>query len=239
MSTRAHKLHPLGRSGGARAPGTMSIRFAALGGVVYFGLILAFLSQFSGTPKATDSRQQVFNYVSVHHGDLQAAAVLMGFAMPAALVFLSGLFGALRQAEDGTARLALAALGGGIVAAAAGVTGALILGTTATRIADLGPASARAWWTMYLMSIGATLLGLVLVIGVTAIISLQRQLFARWFALASVVLALVSIAGAFTIGYATTATYVLSGVAIVLDSVWIFLVSVFLWRDPTLAVPRT
>jgi len=76
-------------------------------------------------------------------------------------------------------------------------------------------------------------------VGITAIISLRRQLFARWFALASVALTLLSIAGAFTIGYATTATYVLSGAAIVLDSVWIFLVSLFLWRDPTLALPST
>jgi len=152
---------------------------------------------------------------------------------------LSGLFRALRQAEDETARLAWAALGGGILAAAAGATGALILGTTATRIADMDPASAHVWWTMYLMSIGATLLGLLLPIGVTAVIGLQRRLFARWFALASVALALLSIAGAFTIGYATTATYVLSGAAIVLDSVWIFLVSLFLWRDPTMALPST
>jgi hypothetical protein len=239
MSTYAHKLHGLGRSPATRAPGAMSVRFAALGGVAYFGLILAFLSQLEGTPKATDSSRQVFNYLSAHHGGLQAAAVLIGFAMPAALLFLSGLFRALREAEGGTARLALAALGGGILAAAAGATGALILGTTAASINDLGPASAHVWWTMYLMSIGATLLGLLLAIGVTAIISLQRRLFARWFALASVALALLSIAGAFTIGYATTATYDLSGAAIVLDSIWIFLVSLFLWRDPTLALPGT
>jgi hypothetical protein len=87
MCTHAHKLHGVGRSSATRAPGAMSVRFAALGGVVYFGLIVAFLSQFSGTPKATDSRQQVFNYLSAHHGGLQAAAVLMGFAMPAGLLF--------------------------------------------------------------------------------------------------------------------------------------------------------
>ena len=239
MSTHTHKLHGLGRSSAARAPGAMSVRVAALGGAVYFGLILAFLSQFEGTPKATDSSQQVFDYLSAHHASLQAAAVLMGFAMPAGLVFLSGLFRALRQAEGGTARFSLAALGGGILAAAGGAIGALVLGTTAARIADLGPASAHVWWTMYLMSIGVILLGLLLAIGITAIISLRRQLFARWFALASVALTLLSIAGAFTIGYATTATYVLSGAAIVLDSIWIFLVSLFLWRDPTLALPRT
>lgn len=239
MSTHAHRLHRLGTSPATRAPGAMSVRFAALGGAVYFGLILAFTSQFSGSPKATDSRQQVFTYLSAHQGRMQAAALLMGFAMPAALLFLSGLFRALRQAEGGTARLALAALGGGILAAAAGATGALILGTTATRITDLGPASARVWWTMYLMSIGANLLGLLLMIAVTAIVSLQRQLFPRWFAVATIVLAMVSIAGAFTIGYATTATFVLSGAAILLDSIWIFLVSLLLWRNPALALPST
>lgn len=40
--------------------------------------------------------------------------------------------------------------------------------------------------------LGATLLGPLLLIGVTAIISLQKPLSARWFAVASVVLALVS-----------------------------------------------
>jgi hypothetical protein len=206
MSKHTHKLHRLGRSPEARAPRAMSVRVAALGGAVYFGLILAFLSQFQGTPKATDSPQQVFDYLSAHHGSLQAAAVLMGFAMPAGLLFLSGLFRALRQAEGGTAQFSPAALGGGILAAAGGAIGTLVLGTTAARIADLGPASAHVWWTMYLMSIGATLLGLLLAIGITAIISLRRQLFARWLALVSVALTLLSIAGASTIGYATTAT---------------------------------
>ena len=87
------------------------------------------------------------------------------------------------------------------------------------------------------MSFGATLLGLLLVIGATAIVSLETQLFSRWFAVTSVVLALLSIVGAFTIGYPTTGLQATAGVAVILDSVWIFLVSVFLWRDPELALP--
>jgi hypothetical protein len=91
-----------------------------------------------------------------------------------------------------------------VLAAASTVTGALIMGTTAARIADIGSAGARLWWTMYLMSIGATLLGLLLLVGATAVVSLETRLFPRWFTVASVVLALVSIVGAFTIGYPTT-----------------------------------
>jgi hypothetical protein len=60
--------------------------------------------------------------------------------------------------------------------------------------------------------------------------------FARWFAIASLILVLVSIAGAFAIGYASTALQAVAGVALLLDSGWIFAVSIFLFRDPTLAL---
>ena len=239
MSTHAHRIHALGSRPAVHIPGSVSVRLAALGGAVFFALFLAFGWLTSGTPSATDSARETFNYLSAHDGRLQLAAVLLGLAMPAALLFLSGLFRALREAEGGRAGLAVAALGGGVLAAASTVTGALILGATATRIADIGPASARLWWTMFLMSIGATLLGLLLLIGTTAIVSLESELFARWFAVASVVLALLSIVGAFTIGYATTGIQATAGIAVILDSVWILLVSFFLWRDPKVALPRT
>lgn len=91
---------------------------------------------------------------------------------------------------------------------------------------------------MFQMSFGATLLGLLLLIGATAIISFESQLFARWFAMASVVLTVLSIAGAFKIGYATTGIQATAGIAVILDSIWILLVSFFLWRDPEVALPR-
>jgi hypothetical protein len=156
--------------------------------------------------------------------------------MAAALLWLSGHFRALRRAEGGTPGIALIALGGGVLAAASTVTGALIEGVTAARIDDIGRTGAGVYWTMYLMSIGATLVGLLLVIGATAAICLRAQLFARWFAVASVVLALVSAAGAFTIGYNSDAIQVVAAIAILLDAVWIFLVSIFLWRDPAQAL---
>jgi len=238
MSTHAHTFRGVESKPTVHVPGSMSVRLAALGGAVFFALFLIFARLTSGTPSATDSRQDTFNYLSAHHGRLQLAAALIGLAMPAALLLVSGLFRALRKAEGGTAAFAVAALGGGVLAAASTAAGALIMGTTATRISDIGPAGARLWWTMYLMSLGATLLGLLLLIGATAVISLESQLFGRWFAVASVVLALVSIAGAFTIGYATTGIQDTAGIAVILDSVWIFLVSFFLWRNPKLALPE-
>ncbi|HEX4982473.1 MAG TPA: hypothetical protein VFV63_12270, partial [Ilumatobacteraceae bacterium] len=220
----------------AGVPGVMLARLAALGGAVFFVLVIINVSFRSGAPSATDSGQSVFDYVAQHHGRLQLGAVLTGLAMSAALLWVSGLFRALRRAEDGLPGLAVTALAGGILAAASTAMTALIQGTMATRIDDLGPAGVRVWWTMYLLSTGATLLGLLVLIGATAIVCLQRRLFETWFAVTSAVLALASVVGAFTIGYVTSGIQAVGGIAILLDSVWILLVSVRLWRTPELAV---
>ena len=128
-----------------------------------------------------------------------------------------------------------------MLAAASTVTGALIEGTTATRFADLGAAGTRTAWTMFLMSTGATLLGLVLLIAATAAVSARTHLCVRWFTLTSAVLVLVSLVGAFTIGYSSDAIQAVAGIAVLLDSVWILLVSLrHVSRPPTRsAIGRT
>jgi hypothetical protein len=94
----------------------------------------------------------------------------------------------------------------------------------------LGAGDARVFWTMFLLSTGATLLGLLLVIGAAAVVSLRTHLFPRWFTAASALLALVSVVGAFTIGYASDGVQVVAGVALLLDGIWIGIVSLYLWR---------
>ena len=211
------------------------VRAAAVGGAAFFALFIAFAALTSNSPAATGTRQEIFRYLVQHHDRLQLAASVYGLAMPAALLFLSGLFAALRRSEGGQPRLAVAALCGGVLAAAGTVTGALVLGATATRYLDLGPAGARVFWTMFLLSLGATLAGLALAIGLTAAIGLRTGTFPRWFAIASVVLALASGIGVFTIGYTAAGIQTVAGVAAVLDAVWILLVSLHLWRRPEVA----
>jgi hypothetical protein len=203
--------------------------------LVFFGLFIAFGSLTSNSPAATDTRQEIFTYLAQHHDRLQLAAGLYGLAMPAALLFLAGLYAALTSAEGGRPRVAVAALAGGVLAAAATVTGALVLGTTATRFLDLGPAGTRVFWTMFLLSIGATLAGEALMIGSTAAVGLRSATFARWFLIASAVLALASVVGVFTIGYTGAGIQAVAGVTAVLNAVWILLASLYLWRRPELA----
>jgi hypothetical protein len=209
---------------------------SALAGAIFFVLVVVQATLRSGTPSATDSGQGIVDYVTEHQGELQLGAALLGLAMAAALAWIPGLYATLRRAEGAKSGLAIAAVAGGAVAAASGAMTALIQGTIAVQIGDLDAASVQVWWTMWLLSIGAIVLGLVVSIGVTAIISLQQHLFARWFGMASVLLVLLSLIGAFTLGYAGAGVQTVAGIAVLLDSVWILLVSIFLWRDPSLAI---
>ena len=218
-------------------PGTMPGRLAALAGAVSFVLILISATMLSNAPRATDSGQKILSYLTLHHGRLQIGAVLAALAMSTALVWAAGLFRALRKAEGGTPGLALAAFGGAVLAAASMVTWALIEGAMAIRFSDLGPAGTRVLWTVFLLNFGALLVGLLVVIGATAVVCLRTHLFPRWFAVASIVLALASVAGACTIGYTALWIQIVAVVVAILDGVWILMVSVYLWRDPALTVP--
>jgi hypothetical protein len=152
----------------------------------------------------------------------------------------AALFRASRSIEGRTTGLAVAAFGGGVLTAASTVTLALIGGTTATRLHDLGPAGARVLWTMIELSRGAILVGLLVVIGATALICLRIQPF-RWFAVLSAIVALVSGIGACTIGYTTPWIQAVAGWAIFIDGSWIFLVGCTMsyWNRPdTASGPR-
>ena len=223
----------------ARADGTVwSAGLAGIAAFIVFSIITQTL--MNNAPSATESSLKIFSYLALHQGQLQASAVLAALAAFAVLVWASALFRAARSIEGRTTGLAVAAFGGGVLTAASTVTLALIGGTTATRLHDLGPAGARVLWTMIELSRGAILVGLLVVIGATALICLRIQPF-RWFAVLSAMVALVSGIGACTIGYTTPWIQAVAGWAIFIDGLWIFLVGCTMsyWNRPdTASGPR-
>ncbi len=219
-------------------PGTMSGRVAALAGAVFFVLLAISASVLTNVPNPfSDSGQEILSYVARHQGQLQLSAVLMALAMSAVLVWAAGLYRALRKAEGGSPGLAMAAFGGAALTAASTVTYALIEGITVTRFSALGPAGVLVLWTMLRLNLGAILLGLLVVTGATAVVCLRAHLFPRWFAVASIVLALISAIGACTIGYTPVGIQIVAAFALILDCVWILMVSIYFWRDPALTAP--
>jgi hypothetical protein len=213
------------------------VRLTALAGVLFVLLIIVQGPVLTPSLKVTDSAQKIFNSIKNHQGNIRASAALYGLAMSAVLIWVAGLFRALRKAEGGAASLAAAALGGVALAAAMSVVTAATEATTALRIHDLGPSGARFYYTLYQFSQGGVLFGLLVLVGATALVSLRTGLFARWFGIVSVVLAIASVAGAFAIAYASDAIQTASGIMLSLDTLWILAVSIFLWRKPELAIP--
>jgi hypothetical protein len=210
----------------------MSGRVAALAGAVFFVLSAISYSVLNNVPNPfTDSGQKILSYLALHQGQLQLSAVLTALAMSTVLVWAAGLYRALRRAEGGTPGLAMAAFGGAVLSAASTLALAVIEGTVATRFHDLGPAG------VLLLTAGAGLVGLLVIIGATAIVSLRAHLFPRWFAVASTVLALASAVGACIIGYTPVGIQVVAGLAFTFDGLWVLMVSIYFWRDPALTAP--
>lgn len=206
-------------------------RPAALAGVAFLvviGVITGML--LPDSPYPSDSSQKIFSYLAGRQGQLQASAVLAGLGAIAVLMWVPGLFRALRIVEDEASGLAdgetpgtaLAALGGGVLTAASAVTLAIIAGTTGTRLDDLGPTGARIVWTMVLISRGAILAGLLVITGATAVACLRARL-SRWYTAVNAAVALVSAVGACTLGYTATWIEIVAGIALYIDGAWIAL----------------
>jgi hypothetical protein len=213
---------------------TRWVRLTALAGVVFVILIIVQGVVMGDAPTLTDSAQKIFDYFNNHQRNVKAAAGLYALAMSAVLIWVTGLFCVLRKAEGGKAGLAVTALVGTVLTAATTVISAAIEAATALRINDLDPSGVRVFYTLQQFIQGGVLFGLLLAVGATAAVCLRTGLFARWIGLAGVILAAASVAGAFGIAYASLQP--LAGLMLYLDTLFVLVVSVLMWRKPELGV---
>lgn len=212
------------------------IRVATAAGVAFAALIVVagpILSR--STPPLSASGQTIFDFVSAHHSRLQLSAGLGALAMAVLIVWLSALFGVLRQVAGAYPGLAVSAVAGGVLAASTGVASAALKAATAAEIDEIGPGSARVFSALVRFTNGGVLFGLAVVIGVTAVATFGSVVVGRWLAPVSAVLAAGSLLGAASIADASDTTQKLSSVFLSLDTLWILVVCALLWRKPVLA----
>jgi hypothetical protein len=215
---------------------TKSVRLAALAGLAFFVLVIVSGPVLqSNTPNITDSATKIFNYYKNHAGNIKASAVVLSFGVAFVLVWLSGLWRMLRKAEGGTPGLTATAVAGAVIATALTITSSAINATAALQASNLGPSGTRVFYTLATFSTAGILFGLLVLIAATTVVAVQTGVLPRWLTLASVVLVAISVVGAFGLGYAKNWLQAVVGVGLTLDSLWILVVSVRLWRKPELA----
>jgi hypothetical protein len=127
------------------------------------------------------------------------------------------------------------AVAGGVLAGSTGVASAAIKAATACQIDAIGPGGVRVFYTLVRFTNGGVLFGLTVVIGITAVATFASPLVGRWFPLLSAVLAVGSLLGAASVAYANSAVQKLGSVFLSLDTLWVLVVCVLLWRRSTLA----
>lgn len=214
------------------------IRLAAGAGVLFFVLIVVqgpILN--TNSPALTASAQKIFNYFNAHHSRIKLSAALYALAMAAILAWLPGFYGALRRAMHQVPGLAVSAAGGVVLATAMTVSTAAIEAVIACRIGEIDPTLVRVLFTLESFTQGGILFGLLVAIGSAGAISVQTGLWGRWFGPLSLLLAVGSLLGSMAIAYANDTAQTLGGVMLSLDTLWVLLVSILLFRKPELAVP--
>ena len=149
------------------------IRVAGVAGAAFAILILVAGPVLGrSSPGLSASGQTTFDYIRAHRSDIQLSAAAGALATVALVIWLSGLFGALRRTTDGYPGLAIAAVAGGVLAASTSLVSQAIKATTACQITEIGPRNVHVFYTLVKFTNGGVLFGLTVVIGLTAVAAL-------------------------------------------------------------------
>lgn len=166
----------------------------------------------------------------LEHGDLLALTnYLLTLPVPFLLLFLGGLFAALRRAEGGSGALAVAAFGGGIAVAMTWPMGILISGLP-VGIAREGGDAATMWALdgMAPLSLALSAFPRAVLLGATWLILLGRRLAPRWVGWSGLALGVVSLLSTGTLVVAALFPFLALGT--LLFEVWILALSGALLR---------
>lgn len=204
-------------------------RLAPLSGIVMVVLWLAGIVLVTGSFSYTATPEEALQSLGQDPGRTQAGALLAGFYSVVFFVAFAGsVFNALRQAEAEDSPFASIGYGGAAVCAVAFAVAYGLLWVAANRAGGVGGVSAE--YAVIVNDLYSALLanvlsvGLAVFIGASGIAALRTGAFPIWLGWVSVV---------FGIGLLTPAHWVFEG----LSTIWIFIVSIHLYRRSSRAGP--
>ncbi len=138
-------------------------------------LILSFVFGPNDTPPGfDDSAAEVQAFIVDNHSKIQAAVAFQFAAIVAFAWFLGSVFYRLRAAEP-AARLAVAALVGGVLVGVGGLVGSVGSATAAYHVDTLDPGIVLAIWDMSLFGYLFFLVGLTVLTGATGALGIRAR----------------------------------------------------------------
>ena len=195
-------------------------------GVLFVVLTVASFAVAGDTPDADDPISEVVEFWIDHEGQALFGAILAALAAVALIFFAASLRRALRRGEDGAGVLSVAAMGGGIVAAAGLGTDSAFrfaLGDLADDVDPVVTQTLNALWADFFFPM---VVGLATLILATSLAALRTGVIPVWLAWIGILICVV---------FFTPAGFI----AFLVSGLWIAIVSVLLWRQETAGTGST
>jgi hypothetical protein len=195
-------------------------------GVLFVVLTVASFAVAGDTPDADDPISEVVEFWIDHEGQALFGAILAALAAVALIFFAASLRRALRRGEDGAGVLSVAAMGGGIVAAAGLGTDSAFrfaLGDLADDVDPVVTQTLNALWADFFFPM---VVGLATLILATSLAAFRTRVIPVWLAWIGILICVV---------FFTPAGFI----AFLVSGLWIAIVSVLLWRQETAGTGST
>lgn len=198
----------------------------SLTGVLFVVLTLASFIVGGEPPDADDPIGEVVEFWVDNDAQNMIGSVLEGLAAVSLLFFAASLRRSLRRAEDGGGILSVAALAGGIVAAAGIGVDASIRFAAADLADEIDPVvtqTLNALWSSFFFPM---VIGLATLVLATSLSALRSRIIPVWLAWIGFLIVVV---------FFTPAGFV----AFIASGLWILIVSILLWRRESASVDPT
>jgi hypothetical protein len=197
-----------------------------LTGVLFVILTVASFAVAGDTPDADDPVGEVVEFWIDHEGQAFFGAILGALGAIALIFFAASLRRALRRGEDGAGVLSVAAMGGGIVAAAGIGTDSAFrfaLGDLADDVDPVVTQTLNALWAEFFFPM---VVGLATLVLATSLAALRTRIIPVWLAWIGILICVV---------FFTPAGFI----AFLVSGLWIVIVSMLLWRQETVGTEFT
>jgi len=174
-------------------------RIAGAAGLTFGVLSIIGIASIGHFPKSTQAGSAFVSFLTDHRSSILTTNVLLSLANGALLVFFTYLR-ALLSADGRSRTLPTLAFGASVLFCALGAAGAMLPASLAFYgTAGIDPTLVRLLVTVYFATNAFSALPVALAVGAVGLSSARSGILPRWFALASIVVAVLQLGATFTL----------------------------------------